>query len=124
MATRFDLTDMQLMVNVAGAQSLTRGAERTFLSLPAASNRVKSLEEAMGTELLYRGSQGVTLTPSGEVFVKHARTVLLQLELDRALLQVKELDRLGQSLAHRQQELMDSQRYRVQGLLPPGPQHP
>ncbi|MGB6008900.1 LysR substrate-binding domain-containing protein [Castellaniella sp.] len=80
MATRFDLTDMQLMVNVAGAQSLTKGAERTFLSLPAASNRVKSLEEALGTDLLYRGSQGVTLTPSGEVFVKHARTVLRQLE--------------------------------------------
>lgn len=80
MATRFDLTDMQLMVNVAGAQSLTKGAERTFLSLPAASNRVKSLEDALGTELLYRGSQGVTLTSSGEVFVKHARAVLRQLE--------------------------------------------
>lgn len=51
-------------------------------------------------------------------------TVLLQLELDRTLLQAKELERLGQSLAHRQRELMDSQRYRVQGLLPPGPQHP
>lgn len=80
MASRFDLTDMQLMVNVAGAMSLTRGAERTFLSLPAASNRVKSLEEHLGTELLYRGSQGVTLTPSGEVFVRHARAVLRQLE--------------------------------------------
>ncbi|MDY0309567.1 MAG: LysR substrate-binding domain-containing protein [Castellaniella sp.] len=80
MAARFDLTDMQLMVNVAGAQSLTKGAERTFLSVPAASNRVKSLEESLGTDLLYRGSQGVTLTPSGEVFVKHARTVLQQLE--------------------------------------------
>lgn len=80
MALRFDLTDMQLMVNVAGAMSLTKGAERTFLSVPAASNRVKSLEEHLGTELLYRGSQGVTLTPSGEVFVRHARTVLRQLE--------------------------------------------
>lgn len=76
----FDLTDMQLMVNVAGAQSMTKGAERSFLSLPAASARVKNLEGQLGTALLYRSSQGVTLTPAGEAFVRHARIVLRQLE--------------------------------------------
>lgn len=76
----FDLTDMQLMVNVASAQSMTKGAERTFLSLPAASNRVKNLESRLGTILFYRSSQGVTLTPSGEAFVRHARVVLRQIE--------------------------------------------
>lgn len=80
MALRFDLTDMQLMVNVASAQSMTKGAERSFLSLPAASNRVKNLETSLGTVLFYRTSQGVTLTPSGEAFVRHARVVLRQLE--------------------------------------------
>ncbi len=80
MAMHFDLTDMQLMVNVAGAQSMTKGAERSFLSLPAASNRVKNLESHLGTALFYRNSQGVTLTPSGEAFVRHARIVLRQLE--------------------------------------------
>lgn len=80
MAMHFDLTDMQLMVNVAGAQSMTKGAERSFLSLPAASNRVKNLESHLGTALFYRNSQGVTLTPSGEAFVRHARVVLRQLE--------------------------------------------
>lgn len=80
MATHFDLIDMQLMVNVAGAQSMTKGAERSFLSLPAASNRVKNLEQHLGTTLLYRNSQGVTLTPSGEAFVRHARIILRQLE--------------------------------------------
>ena len=80
MAMHFDLTDMQLMVNVASAQSMTKGAERSFLSLPAASNRVKNLETHLGTALFYRSSQGVRLTPSGEAFVKHARIVLRQLE--------------------------------------------
>lgn len=80
MALHFDLTDMQLMVNVAGASSITRGAELTCLSVPAASNRVKNLESHLGTALLYRSSQGVTLTPSGEAFVRHARLVLRQLE--------------------------------------------
>lgn len=80
MALHFDLADMQLMVNVAGAHSLTKGAEYSFLSVPAASNRVKNLESHLGTALLYRTSQGVTLTPSGEAFVRHARVVLRQLE--------------------------------------------
>ena len=76
----FDLIDMQLTVNVASDQSMTKGAERTFLSLPAASNRVKNLEARLGTTLFYRSSQGVTLTPSGEAFVRHARIVLRQVE--------------------------------------------
>ena len=80
MAMHFDLTDMQLMLNVASMQSMTKGAERSFLSLPAASNRVKNLESHLGTALFYRNSQGVTLTPSGEAFVRHARIVLRQLE--------------------------------------------
>ena len=80
MAAHFDFTDMQLMVNVARAHSLTKGARHSFLSLPSASNRVKNLESRLGTALLYRTSQGVTLTPSGETFVRHARIVLRQLE--------------------------------------------
>lgn len=80
MALHFDLTDMQLMVNVAGASSLTKGAELSCLSVPAASNRVKNLEMHLGTALLYRTSQGVTLTPPGDAFVHHARVVLRQLE--------------------------------------------
>jgi len=76
----FDLADLRLMVRVAEANSLTRGAEASFLSLPAASTRIKNLEESLGAKLLYRTSQGVTLTPPGQAFVHHARLVLAQLE--------------------------------------------
>lgn len=76
----FDLADLRLMVRIAEANSLTRGAEASFLSLPAASTRIKNLEESLGAKLLYRTSQGVTLTPPGQAFVHHARLVLAQLE--------------------------------------------
>lgn len=76
----FDLTDLRLIVHVAEANSLTRGAERAHLSLPAASTRIKNLEDSVGAKLLYRTSQGVTLTPPGQAFVHHARLVLGQLE--------------------------------------------
>ena len=80
MANHFDLTDLQLIVNIGDASSLTRGAEKSHLSLPAASNRVKNLEEHFGTRLFHRNSQGVTLTPSGEAFLRHARLVLRQID--------------------------------------------
>ncbi len=79
MAAHFDLPDIRLFVNIAEANSLTRGAERSHMSLPAASIRIKNLEEGLGVKLLYRTSQGVTLTPPGQAFMHHARLVLQQL---------------------------------------------
>jgi len=75
-----DFTDLRLMVRIAEANSLTRGADLVHLSLPAASLRIKSLEEAVGTKLLYRTNQGVTLTQAGQAFVHHARVILNQYE--------------------------------------------
>jgi DNA-binding transcriptional LysR family regulator len=80
MANHFDLTDLQLMVNIGDASSLTRGSEKSHLSLPAASNRVKNLEDHFGTRVFHRNSQGVTLSPSGEAFLRHARLVLKQID--------------------------------------------
>jgi len=83
----FDLTDLRLMVKVAEANSVTGGAEASHLSTPAASTRIKNLEESIGTKLLVRTPQGVTLTPPGQAFVHHARLVLSQLERLRGDLQ-------------------------------------
>ncbi|TFW09592.1 LysR family transcriptional regulator [Oxalobacteraceae bacterium OM1] len=87
MNMQFDLTDIRLFVNIAEENSLTRGAERSHLSLPAASTRIKNLEENVGTKLLLRTSQGVTLTVPGQAFLHHARLVLQQLEYLRSELQ-------------------------------------
>ncbi len=87
MAMHFDLVDLRLMVRIAETNGLTRGAEASHMSLPAASTRVKNLEESIGTKLLYRTSQGVTLTPPGQAFVHHARLVLGQIEHLRGDLQ-------------------------------------
>jgi DNA-binding transcriptional LysR family regulator len=50
------------------------------MSAPAASTRIKNIEESLGVKLLHRSSQGVTLTPPGQALVHHARLVLGQLE--------------------------------------------
>ncbi|WP_406625306.1 LysR family transcriptional regulator [Acidovorax sp. SDU_ACID1] len=41
MAYKCDLVDLQLIVHIVESRSLTAGAERTFLSPPAASARLK-----------------------------------------------------------------------------------
>ncbi|WP_420996849.1 LysR family transcriptional regulator [Cupriavidus sp. 30B13] len=80
MSVPFDITDFRLFVNVAETRSLTRGAERSFLSVPAVSNRIKNLEDTLGIRLLERSPQGVTVTEAGEIYLLHARSVLLELE--------------------------------------------
>ncbi|MEO8279411.1 MAG: LysR family transcriptional regulator [Ideonella sp.] len=80
MTPHFDLVDIRLLINVADASSMGRGAEKSYLSAPAASNRIKGLEDSFGVKLLYRSNSGVTLTPAGQTFVHHARAVFAQVD--------------------------------------------
>ncbi|MDY0271210.1 MAG: LysR family transcriptional regulator [Advenella sp.] len=77
---RYDLTDLKLFINIGGTSNLTRAAERTFLSLPAASARIKNLEESLKVRLLIRQVTGVRMTPAGEILLKYAKGVFQQLE--------------------------------------------
>lgn len=77
---RFDLIDLRLFVMVAHSQSLTKGAEKTFLSVAAASLRIKSLEERLGAQIFYRNKRGISLTRAGEVLQEHALRVLAEIE--------------------------------------------
>jgi DNA-binding transcriptional LysR family regulator len=74
----FDFVDLKLFVNLANTKNLTRAAERTNLSLSAASARIKHLEDSIGVKLISRHSQGVTLTPQGDTFLHHAGLILQQ----------------------------------------------
>ncbi len=80
MKLHFDLFDLRLFCNVAEAKSLTRGADKSCISLAAASARIKQMEESVGAKLLHRGAQGATLTAAGETLLYHARLVLQQME--------------------------------------------
>ncbi len=80
MAFDFDLIDLQLFVNVVDTLSLTRGAERSHMSAPAASARIKKIEEALGTQLFYRTTQGLTPTSAGHTVLKNALGILRQAE--------------------------------------------
>ena len=80
MSMHFDLVDLRLMVRVAESNSVTKGADASHFSLSAAITRIKNIEESIGAKLLYRTSQGVTLTPPGQALVHHAQLVIGQIE--------------------------------------------
>lgn len=80
MSIATDLVDMRLFTNIAETSSLTSGAKLSHISLQAASARIKLLEQRIGVALLFRQTQGVSLTAAGLVYANHARQVLAQLE--------------------------------------------
>jgi molybdate transport repressor ModE-like protein len=80
MANRFDLVDLQLFLHIAEEASITHGARRSNMSLAAASERVRAMEDAFGARLFERKRRGVELTTAGAVLSHHARAIMRQLE--------------------------------------------
>lgn len=77
---QFDLIDLDLFARIADAGSITHGARRAHLALPSASARIGNMERMLGAELLHRNRRGVTLTPAGTLLLRHARTVLHEID--------------------------------------------
>lgn len=75
-----DLLDLELFAEVVEVGSITHGARRVHLALPSASARIRAMEKAVGAPLLERGRRGVTPTPAGHLLLRHARTVLQQMD--------------------------------------------
>jgi molybdenum-dependent DNA-binding transcriptional regulator ModE len=75
----YDLTDLELFLQVVDQGSITQGAERAHLSLASASARITAMEKALGAKLLDRHRRGVVPSPTGWLLVAHARAIVGQL---------------------------------------------
>src|SRR5260370_22923464 len=79
--TLMELRHLRYFVAVAEEGSLTVAAQkRLHTAQPSLSRQIHDLELEVGVALLNRGPRGVELTPSGRVFLDHARTALLHVE--------------------------------------------
>ncbi len=78
---RFDLIDLKLFLSVYDGGSITAGAQRQHMTLASASERIRGLEDRLGTPLLQRGPRGVVPTPAGFTLLHHARLVTAQVDL-------------------------------------------
>src|SRR5437899_1663695 len=76
-----ELRHLRYFVAVADAGSLTVAAERKLnTSQPSLSRQIRDLEDEVGARLLTRRARGIELTPAGQAFLDHARSVLSQVE--------------------------------------------
>ena len=75
---RLDFFDLQLFLNIVDTGSLTKGAERSAISLQAASERIKKLEQQFFVNLFTRHASGVKLTLAGQTFAEQAQLLIQQ----------------------------------------------
>ncbi|GAA5185230.1 LysR family transcriptional regulator [Acinetobacter kookii] len=75
---RLDFFDLQLFLNIVDTGSLTKGAERSAISLQAASERIKKIEQQFAVHLFTRHASGVKLTLAGQVFASQAQILVHQ----------------------------------------------
>jgi acetyl esterase/lipase len=75
-----DLRQLRAFVAVAEELSFSRAAQRLYLSQPALSRQIKTLERVIGCALLLRDTHRVELTLAGHALLTHARSVLAALD--------------------------------------------
>src|SRR6185295_18217408 len=74
-----ELRHLRAFVAVADDLNFSRAAERLFISQPALSRQIRSLERLIGCDLFRRSTQRVELTVSGEALLAQARPLLADL---------------------------------------------
>ena len=75
---------LQVFKTVADKKSFSAAAQTLFISQPAVSMHIKSLEEHFGTRLFDRNTQQVTITEAGSILYQYANKILsLQEEAER-----------------------------------------
>lgn len=71
---------LRYFMALATHRSFVRAAEACFISQPALSQSIKSLEKEAGASLFYRRRTGVELTRSGRRFLAACREILERME--------------------------------------------
>ncbi len=71
-----ELRHLRYFVVVAEDLSFNRAANRLYISQPALSRQIKSLEEELGVELFVRQANGLKLTEAGQFFLEQAQDIL------------------------------------------------
>ena len=67
-----DLKQIEIFIKVARLKSFSKAAEEIFLSQPAVSAQISSLEKELDSQLFNRSSKDIGLTEAGEAFLKYA----------------------------------------------------
>ena len=70
-----EIRDIQYILAVWQERSISRAAEKCYISQPALSKIVKRVETGLGTAIFDRGSVPLRVTPEGEVFLDYFKRI-------------------------------------------------
>jgi len=74
----YTLKQIQTFLEVARQKSVSKAAERLFVTQPAVSMQIRQLEDAFGLALLEPVGRNIRLTHAGEIFLSHAQAAMGQ----------------------------------------------
>jgi len=83
-----DLRHLESFAAVARTRSFSKAAESLFVTQPTISNHISYLENHLNTVLLNRSNKRVSMTPAGELLLKHVLIILN--ERDQALFDLEQ----------------------------------
>jgi DNA-binding transcriptional LysR family regulator len=75
-----DLKSLKPFVRVAAVGAIGKAGAEFGLSPTATSQRVQALESTVGVQLIHRTTRAVSLSADGEVFLAHAKRIIVNVE--------------------------------------------
>jgi DNA-binding transcriptional LysR family regulator len=70
------LSEFQILAVLSEELNMRKASERLFVSQPALSQRLQSIEQRWGTKVFLRSQRGLTLTPAGEKIIGYVNETL------------------------------------------------
>lgn len=89
------LIECKMLAVLAEELNMRKAAERLFVSQPALSQRLQTIEKGWNTQIFVRSQKGLSLTPSGEKIVQFAKEVVEKEEKVREDLEALETEVYG-----------------------------
>lgn len=80
-------TEVEIIKVLSEEGNMRRAAERLFLTQPALSQRLQTIEKEWGTQLFLRSQKGLTATPAGEIVIQYAIDMIARKEESLELVQ-------------------------------------
>lgn len=75
-----NILHMRYAVEVAKEGSINKASDRLLVAQPNLSRSIKELEADLGITIFDRSPRGMFLTPEGEQFINHAKSVLARID--------------------------------------------
>ena len=75
------LNQLKYVIALSEENSINEAAKKLFISQPALTSALKSLEEEIGFDIFLRTKSGISLTVKGSEFLGYAKSVIEQYDI-------------------------------------------